>query len=278
MTGLVGHGLATFTTDISIVRLSFPDNAHPSICFVDTPGFDDTTGSDIKMFRKITHWLSVTSVELTALTNSDTDVNFRYKKNIHLSGLLYFHRISDNRMAGSLLKNFHLFEQICGTDFNRIVLITTMWDQVDEPMGLRREQELVNIYWKLSIDRGSSVAKFQNTRVSAFEIVMPILKATNKSAGPLLLQKEMADKGLKLSETTAGKRLFGDPEKLITDHHVALQRIQQELKKPDITRDTLQRLTQEHKELAAQLPSRRSKRSLWKAGFQRFIIWIQRLR
>ena len=53
--------------------------------------------------------------------------------------LLYFHRISDNRMAGTLLKNLRMFEELCGKDALKNVILTTMWDEVDEETGLARE-------------------------------------------------------------------------------------------------------------------------------------------
>lgn len=210
---------------------------------------------------------------------SYTDPHLRYKRNIPLAGLLYFYRISDNRMAGSLLRNFRLFERICGKEFNRIVLVTTMWDQVDEQTGRKREEELFNIYWRTSISRGSSVARFQNTRVSAFEIMMTILRARNNQApSPLLLQKEIASKGLKLSQTTAGKTLFTDPESIVNNQQRLLQRIQEELKKSPVDPDVLRHLEREHKELMSELPYRQPRKSLWKAGFEIFMQWTQRFR
>jgi len=67
-------------------------------------------------------------------------------------------------MPGSLLKNFRRFEKLCGNDFNRIVLATTMWDEIDDAP--------VNeswIYRKDIVDCGSSIRRFrQRDRNSAF--------------------------------------------------------------------------------------------------------------
>jgi len=54
----VGHGLATCTTQISVVRLSFPNLVDSDICFVDTPGFDDTNGTDLQILKMISDWLN----------------------------------------------------------------------------------------------------------------------------------------------------------------------------------------------------------------------------
>jgi len=57
VTGLVGHTLASFTTEISVIRLSFPGL---DLCFVDTPGFDGTDKSDVNVFKMISDWLNST--------------------------------------------------------------------------------------------------------------------------------------------------------------------------------------------------------------------------
>jgi hypothetical protein len=53
----VGHTLESCTSEISIVRLSLPEIVDSDICFVDTPGFDDTNKSDVDIFKMISGWL-----------------------------------------------------------------------------------------------------------------------------------------------------------------------------------------------------------------------------
>jgi len=79
-------------------------------------------------------------------------------------------------MAGTPLKNLRMFENLCGEDFNGIILTTTMWSEVDEELGAERELELKEEYWRSMIERGSSVKRFLYTRQSAFEILMPIFE------------------------------------------------------------------------------------------------------
>lgn len=57
MTGIVGHDLESFTNDISVIKLSFPGL---DLCFVDTPGFDDTNKSDVCILKLISDWLFTT--------------------------------------------------------------------------------------------------------------------------------------------------------------------------------------------------------------------------
>ena len=196
----------------------------------------------------------------------------RYKKRIVLAGLLYFHRISDNRMPGSLLKNFRRFEKLCGNDFNRIVLATTMWDEIDEDMGCVRERELERIYWKAIVDRGSSIRRFhQRDRNSAFGVIAPILiKANDKT--PLLLQKEMTDRGLSLHQTAAGETLLTEPDDLLGHLQNVLEKIRNEMKQPSVDRKRILQLIEEHDYVSKQLQrSRGHTDRTWRDWFHRFV-------
>src|SRR6266545_3316795 len=155
----------------------------------------------------------------------------RYKREIRLTGLLYFHRISDNRMAGTPLKNLRMFEKLCGEDFNGIVLTTTMWSEVDEESGEERERELKDEYWKSMIERGSSVKRFLYTRQSALEMLTPILEEVDKRSA-LLLQTEMNEFHLQLKETSAGRMMYMELGELVARHEDILKRVRGELKDP----------------------------------------------
>jgi hypothetical protein len=176
----------------------------------------------------------------------------RYKRKIHLTGLLYFHRISDNRMAGTPLKNLRLFEKLCGDDFKSIVLTTTMWDDVEEETGAQREKELASVYWKSMVERGSSVKRFLNNRSSAFEILTPIINEVNKNSA-LLLQTEMTELGLQLRQTTAGRTLFVELEDLVARHQRALSRIRGGLTEPSLDQEQLAEVMEEYHRVSAQL-------------------------
>jgi len=175
-----------------------------------------------------------------------------YKQEIRLTGLLYFHRISDNRMAGTPLKNLRMFEKLCGEDFKGIVLTTTMWSDVDEELGAERERELTNEYWKSMIEQGSSVKRFLYTRESAFEILAPIWGEVDKRSA-LLLQTEMNDLQLQLKETSAGKTLYIELGELVARHQDILERIRRELKDPVDDPDQFQVLMEDFQTVSVQL-------------------------
>ena len=225
-----------------------------NLCFVDTPGFDDTIKSDLDILKLIAKWLSGTYVTINDFFCSCDD-RLPYRScasRFRLAGLLYFHRISDNRMAGTSLKNFHLFEQLCGKDFRNIVLTTTMWDDVDEPVGAAREQELMKDYWRPMLERGSSVKRFLYTPESAFDILASIFDDVTER-NPLLIRKEMNDSGLLLKETSAGKLLKMELGELAARNQEALERIRRELRDPTVDADQLRFLMEDYQKAYMQL-------------------------
>ena len=97
------------------------------VWLIDTPGFDNTDRSDVDILATIADWAQ--------------QANHERK---HLSGIIYFHRITDPRMEGSNM-NLRMFRELCGEkNFSNVILCTTMWDKVGEEEGRRREQELRN--------------------------------------------------------------------------------------------------------------------------------------
>ena len=156
-------------------------NAFGGVVFIDTPGFEAEGLSDSDILVMIAQWLKRRSVTWcrhvhTRLTSSYCSGH----RNVRLSGILYLHRISDNRMTRTPLKNHRIFRELCGTDaLQHIVLTTTMWDEVPEGEGDRREHELCTSYWKAMSQQGSTVARFSGTMKSAWSVVEPFLLEAN---------------------------------------------------------------------------------------------------
>ncbi|KIO01012.1 hypothetical protein M404DRAFT_40787, partial [Pisolithus tinctorius Marx 270] len=149
-----GHDLMSYTKEMRPVRYPHSDGIR-NIVLVDTPGFDDTFMTDAQILREIAQWL-----------------NAAYKKNIKLSGVLYLHRISDNRVSGTPLRNYNMFMELCGKEnFKNIVLVTTMWDEVTEEVGSARENELQSGFWQAMINLGSTIHRFDGTMESAWKII-----------------------------------------------------------------------------------------------------------
>ncbi|KAI6040123.1 P-loop containing nucleoside triphosphate hydrolase protein, partial [Pisolithus marmoratus] len=148
------HDLMSHTKEVRPVRYPHSDGIR-NIVFLDTPGFDDTSITDVQILRQIAHWLNAT-----------------YKKNIKLGGVLYMHRISGNRVSGTLLRNYNMLKELCGKDnFKNIILVTTMWDEVTEEVGSARERELQSDFWRSMISFGSTIHRFEGTMESAWKII-----------------------------------------------------------------------------------------------------------
>jgi len=184
----VAHGWRSDTSEIRTVRAKHPTEGYP-VVFVDTPGFDHTNMSDMEILIMIAEWLVKA-----------------YKENANLATVLYLHRISDNRMSGSAMKNLRIFSNLCGRDaMPNVVIVTTMWSKVDVNDGIEREKVLKQEVWKPLLNSGCRVERFDNTHKSAWDIVE---QSTGKdTATHLLVQTEMVDSGKTFEQTQAGSDL-----------------------------------------------------------------------
>jgi hypothetical protein len=215
---------------MGIIKMTFPDY---NIVFVDTPGFDDTKRSDSDILKIISDWLKITYV-VPERINAVADFRLtRYERKLLLSGILYFHRISDTRMGGTPLRNLRMFEGLCGKSaFKNVVIATTMWDKVDEGIGAILEDELKNNYWNAMIDRDSTTGRFLGTRDSAFRLIAPFLEAENNRTA-LLIQRELVDFDLRLGKTRAGQILRAEIKRSVKQQERSLDRMGKALKHPD---------------------------------------------
>ena len=155
-------------------------------------------------------------------SSSSEDNLLRYEKDIKLAGIIYLHRITDNRMAGTPYRNLRMFGELCGDNaVKKVVLVTTMWDKVQQETGVRREKELSDNYWKKMMDHGTSIARFLNSADSARKIVEIILKQHETEV--LLLQEEIVDLKRALNETQAGQTLYSDLQRLLAEQRDAFR-------------------------------------------------------
>ncbi|KAF8438394.1 P-loop containing nucleoside triphosphate hydrolase protein [Boletus edulis BED1] len=193
---MITNNLVSQTRTVQHVHCPHPDGRR-NVVLVDTPGFDDTHLSDTQILMIIAHWLKET-----------------YQKNIMLSGLLYLHRISDNRVAGASRRDLAVFKGLCGkVNMKNVVLVTTMWDEVEDlSVGSKREENLSSVFWKDMIRHGSRTCRFQGTLESAWDIIDCLdLERSGQRRTTLQIQQEMVDRGLPLHETLAAKALAHRP-------------------------------------------------------------------
>jgi chromosome condensin MukBEF ATPase and DNA-binding subunit MukB len=129
-------------------------------------------------------------------------------------------------MAGSVLKNLKMFASLCGQKaMPNVSLVTTMWADVKEETGIRREEELMRDFWKGMVDDGCKTERFQHTYESAWNIVGTL---SEKERAQVQLPTEMVEIHLPLNETQAGITLNRELEQLIKDRKHAARKLRQQ--------------------------------------------------
>lgn len=205
----VGHGLRSCTLSIDPVQMIVDEQ---ECILIDTPGYDDTSRSDVEILRKIADFFEVCM------------------RNKHmLSGVLYLHRITDNRIGHIAAKNIRMFSKFCGPHvMSNVVLCTTMWEEVDPAVGESREQELCATFWKEMIAAGARVMRHDGTEESALEVVRELLPLP-----PIVLQlqDELVNHRLSLPDTAAGQEIGRELAGAMEAHKLEMTRLHEELSK-----------------------------------------------
>ncbi|KAG6327552.1 hypothetical protein ID866_11536, partial [Astraeus odoratus] len=204
--------------------------------FVDTPGFNHTYRSDRNIFRTIADWL----VE-------------KFRAKINLAGIIYTHRITDSYVFGR--KNLDLLAKMCGDKATmRVRMVTTMWDKIrDQTVAETRVELLEKDFWRPLLDAGAQHRQFRNTFKDAWDIVDDLVGETVT----LLLQEELVDASMQLSETTAGKVFCSKFERILYEHRETIKQLEREARAQEDP-ELVQELHAEYKKIEVQL------RKTWK--------------
>jgi len=131
----------------------------------------------------------------------------RYKRGRKLTGILYFHPISDLRMDWISKMNFKMFRELCGeSTLQNAVIVTNMWGRVDLQVGEAREAELMReeIFFKPILDKGARIARNENNITSAQNIIRLFF---GNHPLPLHIQRELVDEGKDIPATSASEEL-----------------------------------------------------------------------
>lgn len=153
---------------------------------------------------------------------------FRYEAGVTLSGLIYFHRISDFRMGGISRRNFSMFRKLCGdSTLKNVVIVTNMWSEVGESKGEMREAELRKNFFKPALDKGAQLLRHNNSVKSAHNILRYIIQ--NRPL-PLEIQEELVDQGKTIDQTNAAKELESQIQELIKKHQKEIKEMQKEMR------------------------------------------------
>ena len=159
-------------------------------------------------------------------------------------------------MAATSVRHLRTFEELCGKNaLQNVILVTTMWDEVDEATGKMEEEKMKTKYWNKMLERRSTTGRFTGTYESALQLLQPLIDAANFKRSSLLLQHELVDMGKQLTETSAGRRLFTKARHIVSQRQDVIQRIQIEMRRPVEDRTALQPLHEEHQKLNQSLES-----------------------
>lgn len=170
-----------------------------TVRFVDTPGFSDTNLSDTEVLQMIADYLAAA-----------------YKQEMKLSGIIYLHPISDNRVTHHTTKNLEMFRKLTGEkNLKNVVLATSMWDRVAEDEGVRREDELQDKFWKLFIAMGAKTVRHNDSPESAYAIASMLL---GNKPFYLQLQEEMGKDNMALRDTAAGREVMLEIVRMKEEH------------------------------------------------------------
>ena len=126
----------------------------------------------------------------------------RYEKGFKLTGIIYFHRITDQRFTGIDVQNLRVFRKLCGDQtLKNVTILTNMWENIKPEDGEARERQLSARFFKPAIDKGARLLRHSNTVESAHSIIRGIL---NNNPLALRIQEELVDKRIEFTQTAAG--------------------------------------------------------------------------
>ena len=175
----------------------------------------------------------------------------RYEKGSTLSGVIYVHRISDNRFGGITGRNFNMFRKLCGeSTLKNVVLVTNMWKDDAQDINEAREKELSSKFFKPALDKSAQMVRHHNTTESAHNIIRKIME---NHPVPLQIQRELVDEGKSIIDTAAGESINQALKEQIRKHQVELKELREEMdqalrEKDDETRRELEEVKRDLEE------------------------------
>lgn len=153
----------------------------------------------------------------------------RYSAGAKLAGVIYVHRISDDKFGGLAAKNFRMFRKLCGEKtLKNVVLMTNMWGRVTPQQGAAREQQLREEHFKAATDKGAQLCRHNNTVESARAILRKILQ---NQPFVLKIQRELIDEGKEIGDTGAGAELNREIHELEEKHRREMRELEESMLK-----------------------------------------------
>jgi len=206
----VGNDLESCTSEIQESEVFILDGRR--VVLIDTPGFDDTHKSDTDVLKSIAAFLGES-----------------YSAGVKLAGVIYVHKISEDRFGGLAAKNFRMFRELCGEKtLKNVILMTNMWGRVVPQQGAERERQLNDKYFKAAIEKGAQLCRHYNTPESARAILRKILE--NKPA-VLQIQRELIDEGKDIADTGAGAELNREIREVVERYQREIKELEENMRR-----------------------------------------------
>ncbi|KAI6750892.1 hypothetical protein HG530_014342 [Fusarium avenaceum] len=196
----VSHGLHSCTNNIDVFEYTTKGQR---VFLIDTPGFNDTTRSDVETLEILATYLGAS-----------------YANGVRIHGVLMLHPITNNRMSGSSLRYLAFLKAMCGFEsYRNLVIVTTMWPEELSPAEKEdledRENELLTqqrFFGDLVAEGASLFRHYEHghrdlhiQRISAQSIMTYILRKTDEhTMDALQLQRELVEEKKPLAQTAAG--------------------------------------------------------------------------
>ena len=156
-----------------------------------------------------------------------TELVNRYKEGTTLAGIIYVHRISDNRFGGIAGRNFGMFRKLCGeSTLKNVVLVTNMWGESSQDVNEAREKELSDKFFKPTLDKGARMVRHDNTVQSAHDVIRGIIK---NHPVTLQVQRELVDERKDIIDTAAGESINQELKELVRRHQAELKELRGEM-------------------------------------------------
>ncbi|KAF9443674.1 kinase-like protein [Macrolepiota fuliginosa MF-IS2] len=135
------------------------------------------------------------------------DTVIAYERDIKLSGIIYFHPITNTSMAGPPIMNLQLFKALCGdAAMNQVFIVSTMWQGVGPETGSTREHKLSSGFWVSLIRNGAKFGRLE--RDSPTEARRIIAQMRGGRPVLLLIQEELSERRKSIRDTAAGEKVY----------------------------------------------------------------------
>ena len=116
-------------------------------------------------------------IDIHPFSTFQTELLDRYGEGSKLSGVIYIHRISDERVTGIAGWDFGIFRELCDdTTLKNLVLVTNVWSRASRDIGEAVESELAGTLFRPALDEGAQMIRYRNNAQYTHNIIRKITK------------------------------------------------------------------------------------------------------